>query len=179
MIPDELNFSIAGMNDSKRYKKRFGFWNNVYGYKMSVMREQFMTEASFDSIDTKDIITSTCTFKTFDFYKMKEKDLNFIAKYSLKARAKKKLNALAIWIDVGFTYDHSNSYLDGNPYNKDGTLKQFVFYQREEKELDNKMTVYGSLAFNSDNKDEFKIDAKISVNIDEIKHRNVQFYVVE
>ena len=162
MIPDELNFSITGMHDSKRYKQRFGFWNNVYGYKMSVMREQFMTEASFDSIDTKDIITNTCNFKSFDFYNMKPKDLDFIASYQLKPIANKKLNALAIWIDVGFTFDHSNTYLDGNPYNKDGNLRQTVFYQREEKELKKDAVVWGSLAFKADENDCGKLDAKIS-----------------
>lgn len=40
IIPDKAIIYMNGITDNEYFKERFNFWNNVYGFKMSSMKEK-------------------------------------------------------------------------------------------------------------------------------------------
>ena len=46
ILPNVCNISIFAISDQERYGKTIDYWKNVYGFKMSCMKEPVLTEAS-------------------------------------------------------------------------------------------------------------------------------------
>ena len=46
ILPNICNISIFAICDLERYGKTIDYWKNVYGFKMSCMKEPVLTEAS-------------------------------------------------------------------------------------------------------------------------------------
>lgn len=42
---------MSTINDYEYYNERFDFWENVYGYKMKIMKQLHFREIVFDYID--------------------------------------------------------------------------------------------------------------------------------
>lgn len=49
---------MAGLSDTEYYDETFGFWNNVYGFKMSSGKKRHKEEPFFDHLKSQAIVTS-------------------------------------------------------------------------------------------------------------------------
>ena len=103
IIPDSAKLQLASINDRDFYDERFKFWSNVYGYKMSIMKELHYKEIVFDYLD-KDLLNShPYTLFYLDLNTIKLAELNFIRSYQLQAKFSDRVNAFAFWFNIQFT----------------------------------------------------------------------------
>lgn len=58
-------------------QEKIDFWDNVYGFDMSSIKERALIEPLVDNVDPEQIATSSCQMKTIDILNMKVEDANF------------------------------------------------------------------------------------------------------
>lgn len=63
VFPNHCSLHLVGLDDEETYKKRFAFWNDVYGFKMSCMRNAVLAEADVSLVDGDKIITDSFALK--------------------------------------------------------------------------------------------------------------------
>lgn len=63
VFPNRCSLHLVGLDDEETYKKRFAFWDDVYGFKMSCMRKAVLAEADVSLVDGNKIITDSCALK--------------------------------------------------------------------------------------------------------------------
>ena len=58
-------------------QEKIDFWDNVYGFDMSSIKERALIEPLVDNVDPEQICTSSCQMKTIDILDMRVEDANF------------------------------------------------------------------------------------------------------
>lgn len=51
------------IGDLKKHADRFAFWDNVYGFSMSSMKQAVIPEAVVDVLDSSTLISEACVIK--------------------------------------------------------------------------------------------------------------------
>lgn len=72
-------------------QEKIDFWDNVYGFDMSSIKERALIEPLVDNVDPEQIATSSCQMKTIDILDMKVEDANFEVRTDS-------------WTDMGFVH---------------------------------------------------------------------------
>ena len=58
-------------------QEKIDFWDNVYGFDMSSIKERALIEPLVDTVDPEQIATNSHQIKTIDILNMKVEDANF------------------------------------------------------------------------------------------------------
>ena len=58
-------------------QEKIDFWDNVYGFDMSSIKERALIEPLVDNVDPEQIATNSHQIKTIDILNMKVEDGNF------------------------------------------------------------------------------------------------------
>ena len=59
IFPDKAVMYMAALEDGNVKRDRFDFWDDVYGFDMSPIKEIAMTEPVVDVVDAKGIVTNS------------------------------------------------------------------------------------------------------------------------
>lgn len=76
---------MAGVEDGSVKRERFDYWNDVYGFDMTPIKDIAITEPVVDVIDAKAIVTNSVPILRLDILTCKKEDLEFTAKFRLQA----------------------------------------------------------------------------------------------
>ena len=63
VLPDTCSISLIGLDDQEMYKKNCEYWRDVYGYKMTCMKQAVIGEALVCAVKEECIITQPCVIK--------------------------------------------------------------------------------------------------------------------
>lgn len=63
VLPDHCDMRLVAIADQQLHQNNVKYWEDVYGFKMTCMRESVIKEASITVVDQSKIITNTCVFK--------------------------------------------------------------------------------------------------------------------
>jgi len=66
IFPDRAVLFIAGIEDEKYKNDYLNYWDNVYGVRMSCLKDWALREATTDCIDRKAVITEACPILDID-----------------------------------------------------------------------------------------------------------------
>ncbi|KAI8915065.1 S-adenosyl-L-methionine-dependent methyltransferase [Entophlyctis helioformis] len=102
MAPSHAIIKIAGLEDAEWVNDRLHFWNDVYGFKMDVMKKEFLSEGQVDFADAQGIITSEQTVSTINTQTATVASLDFECDYSLVATRDGTMHAICSWFDIEF-----------------------------------------------------------------------------
>lgn len=67
IYPDKARMYIAGIEDAEYREQKIGFWENVYGFDMSVIKEAALREPLVDTVEAKSVVTRPFAFKVSSF----------------------------------------------------------------------------------------------------------------
>ncbi|KAF5726047.1 protein arginine N-methyltransferase 1.2 [Tripterygium wilfordii] len=70
ILPDKASLYLTAIEDAEYKEDKIEFWNNVYGFNMSCIKRQAMTEPLVDTVDQNQIVTNCQLLKTMDISKM-------------------------------------------------------------------------------------------------------------
>ncbi len=107
------------------------FWNNVYGYKMSIMREFQYRDIIFDFIEEEGLNSSPFTLYKMDLGSMKLEDLSFIRSYELKSKFADRVDAIVMWFNIEFTKGINKSELVNNPRYQQKIYETALLYLKQ------------------------------------------------
>ncbi|KAF7729840.1 hypothetical protein EC973_003574 [Apophysomyces ossiformis] len=140
VAPSHTRILMAALDDEDLKNDRINFWNDVYGFKMSAMKEPVMNEALVDFIKPNSVITDIVTLKDLYLQEITVKKLDFVTRFALEAKRDGTIHAFGGWFDTWFTRDghpiperqeaqhvSGETYLTTSPFGEDTHWKQTSF----------------------------------------------------
>jgi protein arginine N-methyltransferase 1 len=162
MLPDKVSLHMIGLEDAKYMQEKFGFWDNVYGVKMTSLKRIALSEPLVEKVPKRNIVTSTCTFFELDLYEAKVEDLTFAHKYSIRLNSNDTVHALACWFDADFTRLKRKQKLTTSPYKSSTHWQQTIFYLGTPIKATKGNTINGSIAVKKSEENFRELDIKLS-----------------
>ncbi|KAJ3358251.1 hypothetical protein GGF32_000552 [Allomyces javanicus] len=160
IFPDRTTIHIAGLEDSEYKEDKINYWDNVYGFNYSTIKQKALREPLVDTVDPKAEITSHATIMDIDLYKVTVEDLAFKGNFSLSVRRDDYLNGFVCWFDTWFNGSHKPVYFSTGAHHKYTHWKQTVFYTKEDQAVRTGDAIQGTVTCkpNAKNRRDLDID---------------------
>lgn len=140
MAPSHTRILMAALDDEELKDDRINFWNDVYGFKMSAMKEPVMDEALIDYIKSSTVVSDIITLKDLYLQTITTQKLDFVSKFEMNIKRDGTIYAFGGWFDTWFTRDghpipleQAEQRVDGEiflttgPFGEDTHWKQTIF----------------------------------------------------
>ncbi|PHH61851.1 hypothetical protein CDD81_7779 [Ophiocordyceps australis] len=131
IFPDKATIFFAGIEDGDYKEEKIGFWDNVYGFDYTPLKETALSEPLVDNVELKTVVTDPANVLTLDLYTCTTADLAFTVLFQLTAKRDDFVHALVSWFDIDFTACHKQIRFSTGPHTKYTHWKQTVFYLKE------------------------------------------------
>ncbi|GAA93513.1 uncharacterized protein L969DRAFT_95836 [Mixia osmundae IAM 14324] len=105
MAPSQCSIHIAGVQAKEYLGAHLDFWNDVYGFKMSAMRDNYTGSALVDYFKSTLVLTDTCSVKDVHTTTTTVAELAFGSNVKLTVKTSGTLHGLLGWFDTIFTLD--------------------------------------------------------------------------
>ncbi|KAF2241617.1 arginine n-methyltransferas-like protein [Trematosphaeria pertusa] len=172
IFPDKATIFMAGIEDGEYKEEKIGFWDNVWGFDYTPLKETAMTEPLVDTVDLKAVCTDPASVITFDLYTVQPSDLAFHLPYTLKVRRSDFIHAIIAWFDIEFSACHKPIRFSTGPHTKYTHWKQTVFYLQDVLTVEEGETITGELENKPSEKNHRDLDIKITYKLNtEDMHR--------
>ena len=106
LFPDRATLYITAIEDQQYKETKINWWDDVYGFDMSCIREVAVSEPLVDVVDPKQIVTNSCLLKEVDLATITKEELSFTAPFSLKVRRSDYVQAFVTYFNIEFTKCH-------------------------------------------------------------------------
>ncbi|MCJ1282559.1 type I protein arginine N-methyltransferase Rmt1 [Xylographa opegraphella] len=166
IFPDKATIFMAAIEDGDYKDEKIGFWDNVYGFDYSPLKDTALTEPLVDTVEMKAVVTDPTAVKTIDLYTVTPADLAFEASFTLDVRRNDFIHALIAWFDIDFTACHKPIRFSTGPHTKYTHWKQTVFYLREVLTVEQGEQIHGVLTSKPNDTKKRDLDIKISYQLD-------------
>ncbi|MCJ1335182.1 type I protein arginine N-methyltransferase Rmt1 [Bachmanniomyces sp. S44760] len=161
IFPDKATIFMAGIEDGEYKDEKIGFWDNVYGFDYSPLKDTALTEPLVDTVEMKAVVTDPTAVLTLDLYTVTPADLAFSSPFTLDVRRDDFVHALIAWFDISFTACHKPINFSTGPHTKYTHWKQTVFYLREVLTVQQGEQIKGVLANKPNEKNKRDLDIRI------------------
>lgn len=128
ILPDKAIINIEAIEDAEYKEDKINFWDNVYGFNMSCIKKQAITEPLVDVVDSKQVMSSCCRLLTIDIMTVKIEDLAFSVPFKLSALRDDYCHAFVVSFDIEFSKSHKKVFFSTGPHARYTHWKQTVFY---------------------------------------------------
>uniref|UniRef100_A0A6B2G274 type I protein arginine methyltransferase n=1 Tax=Myxobolus squamalis TaxID=59785 RepID=A0A6B2G274_MYXSQ len=129
IFPDVASLFCVGIEDEEFRDEKIEWWNRVYGYNMSPMKEIAISEPLVDFVNKEAVVTTDSLVRRFDLYQVQMNDfIEFESKLVLSCRRKDFIHALVFYFTVEFTACHKPIVLYTGPEARPTHWKQSIFY---------------------------------------------------
>ncbi|KAI8884698.1 S-adenosyl-L-methionine-dependent methyltransferase [Backusella circina FSU 941] len=105
MAPSQTRILLAALDDEDLKDDRVHFWNDVYGFKMSAMKQTLENEAVVDFFKGESVISDIVTIKDLPLQTITSKQLDFVNRFELTITKEGTVNGFGGWFDTWFTRD--------------------------------------------------------------------------
>ncbi|KAK4687472.1 type I protein arginine methyltransferase, partial [Tremellales sp. Uapishka_1] len=128
LFPDQATIFIAAIEDQDYKDEKINFWDDVYGFDYSCIKDIALKEPLVDCVDLKSVVTQPCGIRHIDIRTVKKEDLTFDVPFELKATRNDYVHAFLGWFDISFSCCHKPINFSTGPQAKYTHWKQTVFY---------------------------------------------------
>ncbi|CAO2606714.1 Protein arginine N-methyltransferase 8 [Lemmus lemmus] len=106
MFPDRAALYVVAIEDRQYKDFKIHWWENVYGFDMTCIRDVAMKEPLVDIVDPKQVVTNACLIKEVDIYTVKTEELSFTSAFCLQIQRNDYVHALVTYFNIEFTKCH-------------------------------------------------------------------------
>lgn len=131
IFPDKASMWITAIEDQEYYDSKINFWDDVYGFNMSCIKEMALLEPLVDTCKPEQIISNSAQILDIDLYKVKKEELDFESKFSLTFSRSDFCHAVVAYFNVEFSKTHTQIRFSTGPKSQYTHWKQTVFYFTE------------------------------------------------
>lgn len=115
IFPDKTTMYLTAIEDGQYKEEKIGFWDNVYGFNMSCIKELAIREPLVDTVNGNAIASSCYPFRSIDLYTVKVEDLSFNVPFELEVMRDDYIHAFVAYFDTEFTACHKNIHFGTGP----------------------------------------------------------------
>ncbi|KAF9294240.1 hypothetical protein BGZ88_004188 [Linnemannia elongata] len=112
LAPSQTRILFTATNDESFLNDSIDYWNDVYGFKMSTMKENVLREAVVDFVSPESIVTNTVTIKDLPHQTITVAGLDFVSDFELVMKHDDHISAFVGYFDTWFTRDGQDVGLD-------------------------------------------------------------------
>jgi protein arginine N-methyltransferase 1 len=131
LFPDKAQLKVCAIEDAEYRDSKINFWDNVYGFDMSCIKELALLEPLVDTCDPEQVISDSCSILDIDLYTVTKEELDFESDFKLNVRRDDYCHALVAYFDVQFSKSHTPLGFSTGPKARYTHWKQTVFYMTE------------------------------------------------
>jgi len=164
IFPDKATLHICAIEDSEYKEEKINFWDKVYGFNMSCIKEIALREPLVDTVDQKMIISDSCQILKVDILTVKKSDLDFTANFKLNATRNDYCHAFVAYFDIEFSKCHKPIYFSTGPKSRYTHWKQTVFYLSDVLCIKQGEQINGTLSCKPNAKNPRDLDITIDYN---------------
>lgn len=167
MLPDKASLYFCAIEDGKYKDEKIEWWNNVYGFNMSSIRNLAMQEPLVDVVDPHQIVTDSCIVREIDLNSITEAELEqFSSSFTLRMKRDDYIDAFVAFFKVDFTRSHKHLSINTSPDSRYTHWKQTVFYLNEPITAKREEQISGIFSIKQNAKNKRDLDFFISYNFD-------------
>ncbi|KAL6066753.1 Protein arginine N-methyltransferase 8 [Balamuthia mandrillaris] len=128
IFPDKATLYLCAIEDNDYKNEKIHWWDNVYGFDMSIIKDIAIHEPLIDTVDAQTVVTDNYPILTIDILKAKPTDVAFSSPFTLKARRNDLIHAFVAYFDMYFTLGPVVVSFSTGPRAEYTHWKQTVFY---------------------------------------------------
>ncbi|KAK3925088.1 Protein arginine N-methyltransferase 3 [Frankliniella fusca] len=129
LLPNRCTMHLIGIDDTGRHKEVVGFWDDVYGFRMSTLAAEVLKEPFVEVVPSSAVATSSHTLVELDLMTCSTKDYSYISSpFKLEALRDTSITAFAGYFDTFFDLPVENISFTTGPLGEPTHWKQTVFY---------------------------------------------------
>jgi len=128
LFPDKATLRVCAIEDAEYREDKINFWDNVYGFDMSVIKEMALVEPLVDVCESSQVMSNTCSILEIDLYTVTKEELDFSSKFQLTFNRDDYCHAIVAYFDVVFSKTHTKISFSTGPRATYTHWKQTVFY---------------------------------------------------
>ncbi|CAI5460178.1 unnamed protein product [Closterium sp. Yama58-4] len=166
VLPDHCALYLVAIEDAEYKQEKIHFWQSVYGFDMSCIRDKAMLEPLVDTVDAEQIVTNACLVKSLDISKVTRGDLSFSVPFKLVAERNDFVHALVAYFDVGFTKCHKPIGFSTGPKSRGTHWKQTVLYLEDTLTMCEGEAVTGTMQVKPNAKNPRDLDISVTYKFD-------------
>jgi len=128
IFPDKASLFLCAIEDQEYRDDKINFWDNVYGFDMSCIKNIALTEPLVDCCEASQIISNSYRILDVDIYTVTKEELDFACKCQLRVARNDYIHALVAYFTVDFSKSHKPISFSTGPQAEYTHWKQTVFY---------------------------------------------------
>ncbi|KAI8914380.1 S-adenosyl-L-methionine-dependent methyltransferase [Gorgonomyces haynaldii] len=146
IFPDKAKMYLATIEDGQYYEEKIDFWDNVYGFDMSHIKQTALKEPLVDTVDAQSVNSTECAFFELDLYKVTVQDLAFKKPFEIQTTRSDYVHAFVCYFDIDFDATHKKIHFGTGPADKYTHWKQTVFYLEKKLIVNAGETIRGTFS---------------------------------
>eukprot|EP00127_Corallochytrium_limacisporum_P001379 Clim_evm1s55 gene=Clim_evmTU1s55 len=162
LYPSSCRLYFSAIEDAEYKESKIEWWDNVYGFDYSPLKQQVLQEPLVDVVDSNQVCTDQDMIFECDIHKVKKEDLSFTVPWKLTAKRNDYIHAWVLYFDTWFNDCHKPIFFTTSPHYTDTHWKQTVFYMPEVLTIRKGETVSGTLECKPNEKNHRDLDFTIS-----------------
>ena len=131
MFPDKAVMYLCAIEDAQVKHDRIDFWDNVYGFDMTALKEIALTEPVVDVVDANHVLSDSQPILNVDILTCTKEDLAFTSPFRLRAQRNDYVHGFVAYFECAFTQVHKPIGFSTAPFAKYTHWKQTIFYTRQ------------------------------------------------
>ncbi|EJD52811.1 S-adenosyl-L-methionine-dependent methyltransferase [Auricularia subglabra TFB-10046 SS5] len=165
LFPDTATIYLAAIEDQEYKEEKINFWDNVYGFDYSCIKDIALREPLVDTVEMKAVVSDPCQIKHIDLRTARKEDLTFDVPFKLKITRNDFVHAFLAWFDISFGCTHKPVRFSTGPHAAYTHWKQTVFYTPETLTVSEGQEIIGTLACAPNARNNRDLDISISYSI--------------
>lgn len=178
IFPDKAVMYLTAMEDAHVKRERIDFWDDVYGFDMTPIKDIAIREPVVDGVDAKALVTDAVPILRLDILTCTKEDLDFTATFQLESQRNDYIHALVAYFECAFTQVHKPLGFSTAPFARYTHWKQTIFYLTKPLTICNGETVEGEITTTKNRKNCRDLDIRIALDFHG-KHGNMSDHVTE
>lgn len=146
VFPDKAILYVCAIEDAQVKTDRIDFWEDVYGFDMTPIKEIAVKEPVVDVVDAKSVVTDSVAILHLDILTCTKEDLVFKSAFKLRAQRNDYIHGLVAYFECAFTQVHKPIGFSTAPFCRYTHWKQTIFYMPENLTICEGETLSGELS---------------------------------
>ncbi|ELW64025.1 Protein arginine N-methyltransferase 1 [Tupaia chinensis] len=164
IFPDQSTLYVTAIEDQQDRDYKIHWWENVYAFHMSCIKDVAIKETLVDVVDPKQLDTSACLIKEVDIYTVKVDDLTFTSPFHLQVRQNDYMHALVAYFNNKVIRCHKRTGFSTNPESPYTHWKQIVFYMEDYLTVNMGEEIFSTIGMRPNTKNNCNLD--FTINLD-------------
>lgn len=150
MLPGSCTLYMAALSNEQIYNERINFWNDVYGFKMTSMKKDVLSEVLVKDVNSQSVISDVFEIKTFDIGTCTIEEAQAVHNsFQLRMTSSGAVHGLVFWFDCYFTVDKKSPIsLSTSPHAEATHWKQSILLLKEPIQLNSGELLTGEIKIN-------------------------------